>query len=145
MISEISVNPASSIIVWFRKDLRLRDHPGLHAAMLTGEKIIPVFIWDSEEGGHWSPGASSRWWLHHALQSLAKEINGLGGQLILKKGKAAEILPLLAQENNAGKVFYSRTYDPYSIATQESVGRSLDDARIETESFILPLCRNPGK
>ena len=143
MISETSSNPASPVIVWFRKDLRLRDHPGLHAAMLAGQKIIPVFIWDSEEGGQWSPGASSRWWLHHALKSLAKEIKGLGGQLILKKGKASEILPLLARENHAGKVFYSRTYDPYSIATQESVEEALDDARVETESFNSSLLQEP--
>ena len=35
-------------IVWFRKDLRLSDHPALDAALQGGMEIIPVFVWDEE-------------------------------------------------------------------------------------------------
>ena len=58
-------------------------------------KILPVFVWDPEEGGQWSPGAASRWWFHHALKSLGSDISKLGGELILAKGKAAELIPKL--------------------------------------------------
>lgn len=46
----------SPAIIWFRKDLRLCDHPALtHAAALP---IIPLFIWD--EGDPNNPGGASR-------------------------------------------------------------------------------------
>ena len=31
-------------IVWFRRDLRIGDHPALCAAMENSDEIIPVFI-----------------------------------------------------------------------------------------------------
>ena len=35
-------------IVWFRKDLRIQDHPALWEASQQGT-IIPVFIWSPDE------------------------------------------------------------------------------------------------
>ncbi|NNF96001.1 MAG: hypothetical protein HKM94_03625, partial [Halobacteria archaeon] len=34
----------STIIVWFRNDLRLHDNPALHAAVMQHARIIPVYI-----------------------------------------------------------------------------------------------------
>ena len=34
------------LIFWFRRDLRLHDHPGLAAAVATGRPIVPLFILD---------------------------------------------------------------------------------------------------
>ena len=35
--------PAAPVLVWFRNDLRLSDHPALHAAAATGRPILPLF------------------------------------------------------------------------------------------------------
>ena len=126
-------------IVWFRKDLRLRDNPTLEFALANKREIIPVFVWDEEEGGRWSPGAASRWWLHQSLKSLARSVQELGGCLILEKGKPEEILPLLAKENGVDEVLYSRRYDPAGLATQEAVEEALDEGGIRTESFNASL------
>jgi deoxyribodipyrimidine photo-lyase len=32
------------IIVWFRDDLRLSDHPALHAAANTGAPVICLYV-----------------------------------------------------------------------------------------------------
>ena len=140
MIAEAS---ARKTIVWFRKDLRLLDHPGLGCTVEQNREIIPVFIWDEEEGGNWTPGSASRWWLHHSLAGLGRSIEKLGGRLLLHKGKAAEILPRLARKYDADEVYYGRTYDPFGIATQEKVEESLDQAGIETKSFNSSLLQEP--
>ena len=36
------------LILWFRRDLRLSDHPMLSQAVATGRRLIPVFILDPE-------------------------------------------------------------------------------------------------
>jgi deoxyribodipyrimidine photo-lyase len=141
MIAEVS--SSSPVLVWFRKDLRLRDNPSLHAALAAKRQIIPVYIWDEEEGGQWSPGAAARWWLHHALQSLSQDISGLGSELILAKGKAADLIPQIAQEHGANQVFYGRAYDPPGLATQEKVEEVLDQVGIDTESFNASLLQEP--
>ncbi len=140
MIAEASSNKS---IVWFRKDLRLLDHPALGYAFERNKEIIPVFIWDEQEGGSWAPGSASRWWLHHSLSSLAGSIEKLGGRLLFCKGSAAEILPRLAKKYRADEVYYGRTYDPSGISTQEKVEESLDQAGIETQSFNSSLLQEP--
>lgn len=36
------------LILWFRRDLRLGDHPMLTAAVASGRPLVPVFILDPE-------------------------------------------------------------------------------------------------
>jgi deoxyribodipyrimidine photo-lyase len=74
MIAEKDRSAKSRVIVWFRKDLRLRDNPALEVAYKAGKEIVPVFIWNEKEGGQWSPGAASRWWLHQSLKDLGQSI-----------------------------------------------------------------------
>ena len=40
------------LILWFRRDLRLGDHPMLAAAVATGRPLMPVFILDPETEAH---------------------------------------------------------------------------------------------
>ncbi|MEO1275536.1 MAG: deoxyribodipyrimidine photo-lyase, partial [Pseudomonadota bacterium] len=54
-------------IFWFRRDLRLRDHPGLSAVAQRGP-VIPVFILDPETE---ALGAAHRWRLQEALRVFA--------------------------------------------------------------------------
>ncbi|MFX8700488.1 deoxyribodipyrimidine photo-lyase, partial [Acinetobacter baumannii] len=42
------------IIVWFRDDLRLSDHPALHAAAKSGAPVICLHVLDETAGR--SPG-----------------------------------------------------------------------------------------
>ena len=33
-------------IFWFRRDLRLHDNTGLYHALKSGNKVLPIFIFD---------------------------------------------------------------------------------------------------
>jgi len=35
-------------IFWFRRDLRLDDNNGLYKALISGNKVLPIFIFDTE-------------------------------------------------------------------------------------------------
>ena len=35
-------------VFWFRRDLRLHDNIGLFNALKSGDKVLPIFIFDSE-------------------------------------------------------------------------------------------------
>jgi deoxyribodipyrimidine photo-lyase len=76
------------IILWFRNDLRLSDHPALTAAAETDAPILPLYILDDETPGRLCMGGASRWWLHGSLASLAKDLKQRGGELCLRRGKA---------------------------------------------------------
>ena len=35
-------------VFWFRRDLRLNDNKGLYEALIGGNKVLPVFIFDTD-------------------------------------------------------------------------------------------------
>ena len=42
--------PKSKVtVMWFRRDLRINDHPALLAATESGEQVIPIFILDKAQ------------------------------------------------------------------------------------------------
>ena len=38
-------------IMWFRRDLRINDHPALLAAIESADQVIPLFILDKKQIG----------------------------------------------------------------------------------------------
>ncbi len=102
------------IIVWFRLDLRLADNHGLTRAIADGAPVVPVYILDDETPGAWRAGGASRWWLHHSLASLAKDLEAVGSRLILRRGDALDVLPSLARDTRAQAVYASRAYQPWA-------------------------------
>ncbi|MGH1481939.1 MAG: cryptochrome/photolyase family protein [Geminicoccales bacterium] len=111
----------SPILLWFRQDLRLTDHRALAAALATGEAVIPVYILDDETPGLWRMGGASRWWLHHSLSALGRDLENLGSHLILKRGPVNQVLAALKKETGAEAVYGSRGYEPWARDLEESL------------------------
>ena len=47
----------TTAIVWFRRDLRVHDHPALVAAVAECDVVIPVFVFDDGAPGGQVAGA----------------------------------------------------------------------------------------
>jgi deoxyribodipyrimidine photo-lyase len=125
-------------ILWFRLDLRLADNPALAAAVKRGA-VVPVFVWAPEEEGAWPPGAASRWWLHHSLQSLASDLGGL----VIRRGPSLDALRQLVKETGATAVFWNRRYEPALIARDTKVKQALLADGLKIESFNSALLFEP--
>jgi deoxyribodipyrimidine photo-lyase len=103
-------------IVWFRRDLRLRDNEALQAAIERGGAVVPVFILDSAAEGLGASGAASRWWLHGSLAALARDLAARGARLILRRGDSVEQLRSLVAETGARAVCWNRVHEPAALA-----------------------------
>jgi len=121
----------TTIIVWFRTDLRLQDNPALYAAVKHGERIIPVYIHAPHEEAQWQPGAASRWWLHHSLASLARDLKQRGSRLVLRRGDSREQLQRLIEQTGATAVYTTRCYSPAAIERDNKIQRALRTADID--------------
>jgi deoxyribodipyrimidine photo-lyase len=128
------------LLLWFRRDLRLSDHPMLSAAVATGRPLIPVFILDPETEGL---GAAAKWRLGLSLKHFAGRLSGLGSRLIFRRGPALEVIETLVAETGAGGVMWSRLYDPASKARDAGVKAALKARRIEATSFAGHLLHEP--
>ncbi len=123
------------IIVWFQQDLRLADNPALKAAAATGAPLICLFVLDDGAAGDWKWGGASRWWLHHSLTALGKSLKG---NLVLRRGDAAAVIPALMHETGADRVFWNRCYEPFAVARDTALKTGL-----RAESFSGMLLHEP--
>ena len=133
------------VIVWFRDDLRLADNPALHLAGETGAPVIPLFILDEQSAGTRAFGGAQRWWLHHSLASLAEDIAGLGSRLVLRRGRAADVLDDVVGETGAFAIHWNRRYDPAGVGVDRATKESFSGRGIEVHSFAGRLLHEPAR
>lgn len=129
-------------IIWFRQDLRLDDNPALAAAIGRGT-VVPVFIWRPDVEGAWAPGAAGRWWLHHALADLSRQIAERGGRLILRRGEPLEVLRSIARVSGVEAVYWNRRYEPAAIEHDSEVKAALREEGLEVKTFNASLLFEP--
>ncbi|MBK1858993.1 deoxyribodipyrimidine photo-lyase [Cerasicoccus arenae] len=130
-------------LIWFRQDLRIHDNPALQAAIERGGSVIPVYLFDEAGEGDWRPGGASCWWLHHALQDLAAQLDKHGLRLILGIGQSASELKRLIAETGAGAVYWNRRYEPAVILRDAKIKEALTQRGLEAKSFNSALVFEP--
>lgn len=130
-------------LFWFRQDLRLKDNPGLNAALEAAEKVTLIYILDEMDDGPEKLGGASRWWLHESLLSLKQDIANLGGDLVLLRGKPEDILLAFTAEHEIDSVFWNRCYEPSAIARDTAIKSALQAQRVEAKSFNASLLFEP--
>jgi deoxyribodipyrimidine photo-lyase len=132
------------LILWFRRDLRLADNPALNHAIERGAHILPLFIWeDADDASAWTPGAASRWWLHHSLTHLQQRLRRLGAELVIRRGDPARILAELGKRHAIDEVLWNRRYEPHCVARDAGLKTALIDAGIAVRSFSAGLLMEP--
>ncbi|WP_238365418.1 cryptochrome/photolyase family protein [Mesobacterium pallidum] len=119
-------------ILWLRRDLRLSDHPALSAAVDAGGPVIPVLIRDSVLKGQ---GAAPRWRLGLSIAAHRQVLEGKGSRLVLRSGEALGVLREMIEETGARAVYWTRLYDPESVARDTEVKAALKEDGIEAKSF----------
>jgi deoxyribodipyrimidine photo-lyase len=128
------------LILWFRRDLRLSDHPMLSAAVATGRPLIPVFVLDPETE---ALGAAPLWRLDRGLAAFGDRLSGAESRLILRRGEALPGLRAILADTGAVRVWWSRLYDPVSRARDEGVKSALRAGGVEARSFDGHLLHEP--
>ena len=131
---------ADPVIWWVRKDLRLGDNPALTDAVRQGGPVVPVFILDEVFEGY---GACPLWRFGLGVEALGKALADAGSRLILRRGRAADILVALCDETGAKAVRWSRAYDPDQIARDKGVKSVLTEAGVDAKSLAGHLLFEP--
>jgi deoxyribodipyrimidine photo-lyase len=133
-------------IVWFRDDLRLSDHPALHAASKTGRPVICHYVFDETPGapGARPLGGAARWWLAQSLRALQKRLSAVGSSLLLRKGPTAKVIPELARTTGADAVFWNEIAQAPQQALAGQVAAALNEIGVAAHSFPGDLLAAPA-
>ena len=132
------------LLLWLRDDLRLADHPAVHAAAQSGAPVLPVYVLDDETPGQRPMGGAARWWLHGSLDALDRRLEARGSRLTLRRGAAEAALPSLAAETGAKAVLWTRSYEPEMQARDRRVDAALRQRGVEPNSVSGNLLIEPG-
>jgi deoxyribodipyrimidine photo-lyase len=120
----------STGLVWFRRDLRLRDHPALTSALAEHERVVPVFCLDDGllRGRHASGPRTQ--FLLECLDELGAGLRERGSALVVRHGSPEAEIPALAAEVNASAVHFSADVSPFARARERGVASGLEAAGI---------------
>lgn len=130
------------VIVWFRRDLRLDDHPALAAAAESGRPVLPLFIHDETVE---ALGAAPRFRLGLGLAAFAAALERHGLRLTFRRGRALDVLKALAAKTGATALHWTRYYEPAHIARDREVKSWAAAAGIEARSFPGALLHEPTR
>lgn len=129
-----------TILVWFRRDLRVTDHRALHAALEAGAKVVPVFVISPEtiRAGHM--GAPIVHFFLESLRALSQNIAHLGGRLIVRTGDFAKVLMNIADESGADALYFNKDYEPDALKRDTEVIRLFRESGREVRRFKDQVC-----
>ncbi len=122
-------------IHWFRRDLRLDDNTALAAAAQQAREVVPVFIVEDAFRTGPDVGAARLQFLLDSVAELRDALGRAGHRLVIRHGRAEEILPALVRETGAQAVFCNIRYEPYAQARDARVFNILNAAGVGMESF----------
>lgn len=122
-------------VMWFRRDLRLRDNPALLAAAADGP-VLPLFVLDP---ALWRPSGPSR------RAHLVASLRALDAPVAVVEGDPVRRVVDAAREVGAGQVHVAADFGPYGRRRDEEVERALAEHGIDLVRTGSPYAVAPGR
>jgi deoxyribodipyrimidine photo-lyase len=121
-------------LVWYRRDLRVHDHPALRAALDEHEHVVPVFCLDDRllHGRHASGPRTG--FLLESLADLDGSLRERGGGLVVRRGRPEDELVVLARETGAEAIHFTRDVSPFARERGELAHPSFARAGLEVRA-----------
>ncbi len=110
-------------LVWFRRDLRLEDHPALSEAIMGARTVMPLYVLDSRLLDRAAP--ARQWFLRASLAELDRSLRARGSGLLVRHGDPAVVVPEVARQLRAEVVLTSADVTPFSRHRDAAVAAAL--------------------
>lgn len=115
----------STAVIWFRNNLRVHDNEALHRGQKY-DHVIPVYVvdprwFDRTSFGFFKTGEHRARFLIETLENLRYNLQDLGSNLIIRYGKAEDVLSQLSESINAEVIIASKEVTSEEIAIEQAV------------------------
>jgi deoxyribodipyrimidine photo-lyase len=123
-------------IFWFRRDLRLNDNAGLFHTLSTHQRVLPLFIFDTDILDKLDDKHDRRVeFIHQSLRNLYEQLTALGSTLLVLNGKPHDIFKELISTHAIEAVYTNGDYEPYAIRRDLEVKALLNENSISFHSY----------
>lgn len=127
-------------VVWFRNDLRLRDHEPLVEAIARGASVIPVYCFDRRQFGRSSFGFAKTGrfrgqFLLESVADLRRSLRAIGADLVIRVGAPEIEIPTIVRHVKASAVHYHEEVTAEELVVDRALEAALADDGIELAAF----------
>ncbi len=121
---------------WFRRDLRLDDNHGLHQALISGNPVLPVFIFDSSIlDALQNPQDRRVQFIYDRLLEIDAKLRELGSGLLVRYGKPLDVWKEILRDFAVSAVYTNSDYEPYAQERDSAVEDILKKQQASFYSF----------
>jgi deoxyribodipyrimidine photo-lyase len=119
-------------VFWFRRDLRIEDNTGLYHALRSGNKVMPIFIFDTDILDKLNDRSDKRVdYIHQSLEDIHQQLKTYDSGLFTYYGKPLEVFRKLVEEYDIDTVFCNRDYEPQAIERDKAICKFLEEKNIK--------------
>ena len=122
-------------IFWFRRDLRLHDNVALFNALKSGEKVLPIFIFDTSILEKLPKNDARVSFIIKELRSMNEHLKSFDASIDILHGKPIEVFESLIKKYQIASVFTNQDYEPYAIRRDQEILELLKSENINFNSF----------
>lgn len=111
----------STMIYWFRNDLRLADNPAFAHACSESNQLVPIYIHqdpieDLTQWGFPRVGVHRKQFLKQALRELNQQLGAHGSSLLEFNGRPEDIFSLLREQTQSDLIYCEQIQAPEELA-----------------------------
>jgi deoxyribodipyrimidine photo-lyase len=114
------------ILIWHRQDLRIADHAPLAQAVAEGAEVVALYCFDDRSfadtpAGFAKTGAFRAQFLIESVADLRQRYRSLGTDLLVRRGKSAEIIAALIPELEIDRLYFHTYPTSEELSIEQAV------------------------
>jgi len=122
-------------VFWFRRDLRIDDNTGLHAAIATGEEVLPIFIFDKNILEELPKDDHRVTFIAQLLEDVNGEFKKHNRSLAVFHDTPENAFKKLMAEHQITAVYTNHDYEPYAISRDKAIDELLSANSVQFKTF----------
>jgi len=122
-------------LFWFRRDLRLDDNAGLYNALAGNNKVIPIFIFDTNIINKFLNNDPRIKIIYNALEEINKLLKIYNSRIASFKGDPVDVFSDLIENHQIDKVIFNHNYEPFARKRDSKIKKFLDENKISYYSY----------
>lgn len=120
----------NTTIFWHRRDLRFEDNAGLYHALKNSDKVVPIFIFDSEILSKLTSDDQRVLYIHQEIGKLKLKYQSFNSDLKVYYGNPVDLIPKICTDFQVDTLYTNKDYEPYAISRDKTTYEVLQSRNV---------------